>query len=170
MDDHGAPDSDLVAAAQAGDEVASKLLFDRYLDAVYAYARLHLLSRSDAGQVTEAVFLCSVRDLASDTGSIDFRGWLLEIAQTEVARHLKWSTSTAGPYPDAYPGRANLPFPERNTQRLIDREYTVLQMRLAGTPLTEMATALNCSLTDVRRTEFRMLRKLRRELGRDSAD
>ena len=71
----------LVARFQAGDGDALETLFERHVDAIFAYARQRLGSREDAEEVTSEAFLRAFERIAAFRGECPFRGWLFGIAR-----------------------------------------------------------------------------------------
>ncbi len=73
------PDETLVQKAQSGDERAFSTLFDRYFDAVYAYAYRLCLNAHDAEDIAQEAFVRAARHLASLRGW-HFKAWIYRIA------------------------------------------------------------------------------------------
>jgi hypothetical protein len=57
-----------VALIRGGDEAAFKALYDRYSDAMFAFAHSSLESRAEAEDVVRDVFLAILRQRSSDEG------------------------------------------------------------------------------------------------------
>ncbi len=58
----------LVERAQAGDGESLGLLYDRHIDAVYAYIHSRVLDQRTAEMICSEAFLHAVRELSSITG------------------------------------------------------------------------------------------------------
>ena len=79
----------LVARFQAGDGDALETLFERHVDAIFAYARHRLGSREDAEEVANEAFLRAFERAATFRGECPFRGWLYGIARNLCADRLR---------------------------------------------------------------------------------
>ena len=77
----------LVADAKHGDTRAFTLLYQRYVERVYAYAVYRLSSREVAEEATQTIFFRALRGLAGCRDDAAFAPWLfamtLDVADTE---------------------------------------------------------------------------------------
>lgn len=90
MDDEGRP-GDLVRAAAAGDEAAWLTLVDRFSSLVWSVARAHRLTKADASDVSQTVWLRLVEHLDRIQEPDRIAGWLLVTTRRECLRALRWT-------------------------------------------------------------------------------
>lgn len=77
----------LVRAVQDG-ELAFSVLYERYLERIYAYIRARTASDDDAADLTQQVFLHALRALPHyRAGGAPFAAWLFRIARNAVIDH-----------------------------------------------------------------------------------
>jgi RNA polymerase sigma-70 factor, ECF subfamily len=85
------PDDAVLARAAVGPDGAARaeafdLIYQRYVDRIYAYVRAHTNSREDAADLTQQVFLQALIALPRyRPGSAPFAAWLFRIARNGVA-------------------------------------------------------------------------------------
>lgn len=84
-----ASDSDLVAAAQRGDQAAFAAIIERYQGLVYGYLRARVLQTSDAEDLTQEVFLRSYGARARFDSSAMVGPWLIGIARNLLHEHVR---------------------------------------------------------------------------------
>lgn len=88
-----AADPDVVAQvrlAQEGSAHAFALLYDRYVDQIYAYVYHRVGHRHTAEDLVADVFLRALRRITSFTWQgVDFGAWLMTIARNRVHDHFK---------------------------------------------------------------------------------
>jgi RNA polymerase sigma-70 factor (ECF subfamily) len=80
----------LIARAQDGDEEAVTLLYEQYVDSIYAYIGYRVETPEVAEDLTSEVFLRMVRNLRSyqDRG-LPFKAWLFRIAANLITDHYR---------------------------------------------------------------------------------
>jgi RNA polymerase sigma factor (sigma-70 family) len=78
--------SQLVTAASRGDQGAWNAIVDRYLPLVYSVTRAYRLSRSDAEDVNQTVWLRLVEHLDSIDEPRALPGWLAAVTRNECFR------------------------------------------------------------------------------------
>jgi RNA polymerase sigma factor (sigma-70 family) len=78
--------TDLVMRARSGDKRAWDELVERYAPLVWAICRRHLLSRADADDVGQSVWLRLVEQLAALREPAALPGWLATTTQRECLR------------------------------------------------------------------------------------
>lgn len=71
----------LVARLQSGEGEALSILFELYLDQVFAYARHLLGNREDAEEVSTEAFMRAFEKAGSFRGDAPFRSWLFSITR-----------------------------------------------------------------------------------------
>jgi RNA polymerase sigma factor (sigma-70 family) len=77
----GRPDTDLVAAARAGDDRAFETLYERYHPAIVRYAHGMVRDWARAEDVTQDVFISALRRMRETERPIAFKPWIYEIAR-----------------------------------------------------------------------------------------
>jgi RNA polymerase sigma-70 factor (ECF subfamily) len=177
--DAEADDAVLVAAAQTNPEVF-KLLYRRYVNAVYRYCYVRLGSREAAEVVTSEVFLRALAGLRGYRGGV-FAGWLFRIAQREVsdarshARRgralvaLDAAEELADPseQPDELAvARSESAALRAALQELSDDQRAAVELQLAGLTSEQIGAALQRSPGAVRVLRFRAVQQLRARLAR----
>jgi RNA polymerase sigma-70 factor, ECF subfamily len=81
----GGDERELIASILRNDRKAAARFVAAHIDAVYAYARTHLLPRADvADDVVQEVFLAALNGLAAFQGQSSLRTWLMAIARHKV--------------------------------------------------------------------------------------
>lgn len=91
--------SDLVARAKAGDRQAWDALVERYAPLIWSICRRHRLSRADADDVAQSVWLRLVDQLDRVRDPAALPGWLATTARRECLRVL---CATQGPHATMY--------------------------------------------------------------------
>src|SRR5262249_59270378 len=79
----------LVRAAAAGDQAAWNELVERFQGLVWATARAHRLTRADAADVAQTVWLRLVENLGRIRDPERLGAWLATTAQRECLRHIR---------------------------------------------------------------------------------
>ncbi len=75
-------DNDLLARAQRGDEIAIGQIYDRYVEAIYQFARLRVGDARATEDITGTVFEKFIKALAQGKGPREhLRGWLFQVAR-----------------------------------------------------------------------------------------
>lgn len=164
----------LIAQAQRGDQEAVTLLYETYVDVIFAYIRYRVDSKSTAEDLTSEVFLRMVRSLASyrDQG-IPFRAWLFRIAYNLVIDFYRQREKTdAVPLTDAFENDDTDPLirlarsEDHVRLRLAIRELpddyqNLLLLRFVeNLPHTEIAKITNKSAVALRAMQHRALKAL----------
>jgi RNA polymerase sigma-70 factor, ECF subfamily len=87
----GAPtDDDLIARVKGGDGEAFGLLYDRYVERVYAYVRVRVLDDALAEDLTHDVFVGALQGLSRFQYQGHVMPWLLRIAHNRLANHWRY--------------------------------------------------------------------------------
>jgi len=167
-------DQALIAQAQRGDQDAVTLLYETYVDVIFAYIRYRVDSKSTAEDLTSEVFLRMVRSLVSyrDQG-LPFRAWLYRIANNLVIDHYRQTNKTnAVPLTDAYENDDTDPLIQlarsedhvrlRLAIRELPEDYqNLLLLRFVeNLPHTEIAKITNKSAVALRAMQHRALKAL----------
>lgn len=177
--DRDETDAVLVAQARQGDAQAFALLYRRYVDKVYDFARHRLGSREAAEDATQTVFLRAYGSLNSCRNGDRFTGWLFAIARNVVndswraRQHLVLVTDEWENLPDsadspeelAVQADARRALRSARERCLSASERDILDLRLQDLNDRQIAEALGRSHGAVRVTQHRMLKKLRHCLG-----
>ena len=82
-------DSQLAAAAAAGDPDAYQAIISRHQRAIYAYLRARLLVCADAEDLCQEVFMRAYVALGKFSGECSARPWLLGFARNVLREHLR---------------------------------------------------------------------------------
>ncbi len=172
----------LVIRAQAGEEGAFDLLYMRYFDRVYAYARVALRDGHEAEDIAQQVFANVIQALPRYEVREDtpFRAWLFRITRNAVLRALSRSGRLRIEEPAELDRRLESPTPRpmSGLDWLSDDDLAILIERL---PLSqrqvillryvfefstdEIAVALERTPVAVRMLEHRAMRALERRLA-----
>lgn len=168
----------LARAAAAGDQRAWERLVEEFSGLVWAVARAHRLSRSDAADVAQTTWLRLVEHLGriKDPGRLG--GWVATTARRECLRVLRTAARTV-PADDEVLERepsettvdADLLLAERDAalwqafDRLPARDQALLRLLVADpTPsYEEIGAALDMPIGSIGPTRARCLERLRRE-------
>lgn len=167
----------LVDLAQAGDEVAFRLLYERFAPRLYRYVYFRLGSPEVAQEAVQEIFLAVWRSLPGFEARHEagFVAWLFRIAHNVTMDFLRRGRGIqAVPLDEA--GEGSVEFEGSTvTQRLIvqllgtltdlQREVIVLRF-LAGMTLAEVARSLGKDEGAIEQLQLRGIRRLRRELSR----
>jgi RNA polymerase sigma factor (sigma-70 family) len=81
--------TDLVTHARNGDKPAWDALVDRYAPLIWAICQRHHLSRADAGDVGQVIWLQAVDQLSTVRDPAALAGWLATTTQRESGRVLR---------------------------------------------------------------------------------
>jgi RNA polymerase sigma-70 factor (ECF subfamily) len=189
LSNHPAPgEAELVALAQH-DIDAFAPLYERYVQPVHLYCLRRLGNRDDAADATSLVFtraLTGIRRFRPDPSrpGSTFRAWLFTIARNVVLdRYRRARPHVSLDTPDevwhiADPGKS----PEdlalhaegaRTVSGLLadlpDRQRAVVELRLAGLTIAEIATALDMTESAAKSLQVRAYRTLREIVGSSPA-
>ncbi len=175
-----ADDLRIIALART-DPHAFGPLYDRYADPIYFFCYRRLNHAEDAADATSLVFTRALEALprfeprTSDTGST-VRAWLFTIARrvlVDIHRRKRPQTSIEDRVlVDPSPGPESQAIATTESDRLHqvlaalpDRQRAVIELRLAGLTMPEIATALNQSMSATKSLQVRAYRLLRELLG-----
>jgi RNA polymerase sigma-70 factor (ECF subfamily) len=173
IDEMNSDDDRSLAKAAHLEPQAFALLYDRYLDRIYAYALRQAGDVSLAQDVTSATFEKALRSLRQrEWRGQSFLAWLYRIARNEAIAHHRQGRRIAEMPPDL-PAADNqedglLADQERQQlvcalSRLSPRDQEVLGLRfLEGLSSAEAAEVLGCSLPNLYLQAHRALRRLRK--------
>jgi RNA polymerase sigma-70 factor (ECF subfamily) len=172
----------LIVRIQAGDAAAFDLLYLRYFDRVYAYARVALRDAHEAEDVAQQVFANVIQALPRYRvrDDVPFRGWVFRITRNTVLRALSRTGRLRPAEPAELDRRLESPTaePPVGLEWLSDTDLAILVERL---PLSqrqvillrfvfelstkEIAAALERSPVAVRMLEHRAMRALEARLA-----
>lgn len=85
----GLPDNELIPFVLKGDQLAYKVLVDRYQSFIFTLAFRLLKSREDAEEVAQDVFVKAYRSLADFKGGSKFSTWLYAITHNTGITYLR---------------------------------------------------------------------------------
>jgi RNA polymerase sigma-70 factor (ECF subfamily) len=172
-------DQELVMKAQNGDEEALSMLYETYIDSIFAYLSYRVNSTAIAEDLTSEVFLRMVRNLHKyqDWG-LPFRAWLFRIAANLLTDHYrsggKYSFSEVN---ENYESDDTDPFDRivkedeklllrLAIQRLPEDYQNLLIFRFVeDLPHTEIAKIMNKSAIALRSMQYRALKALEEQLS-----
>jgi RNA polymerase sigma-70 factor, ECF subfamily len=174
--------NELVARIQTGDMPAFDLLYLRYFDRVYAYARVALRDAHEAEDVAQQVFANVISALGRYEVREDtpFRSWLFRITRNVVLRTLERSGRLQPEEPAELDRRLESPTPEappgldwlsdHDLARLVERlpmsQRQVILLRYVFELTTaEIAATLERTPVAVRMLEHRAMRALESRLA-----
>ena len=86
---HKLSDKLLAQEAQHGNPEAMEVLVNRYLKMVYALAYRMVLSKEDAEDISQQVFLKAWKNLKRFDPKKNFKAWILQIAQNTTIDFLR---------------------------------------------------------------------------------
>jgi RNA polymerase sigma-70 factor (ECF subfamily) len=172
----------LLIRAQSGDTDAFGLLYQRYFDRVYAYARVALRDPHEAEDVAQQVFANVIQALPRYELRRDspFRSWLFRITRNAVLRALARNGRFHVEEPTELDRRMESPTPEElsGLDWLSDHHLALLVERLPLAqrqvillryvfefPTEEIAAALGRSPLAIRMLEHRAMRALEARLA-----
>jgi RNA polymerase sigma-70 factor, ECF subfamily len=81
-------ENDLISAAQQGKLEAFTALYERYLPVVYNRVR-YLIPEEDVEDVTQDIFIATLRSLKSFRGDAKFNTWLRTITNRQIADYYR---------------------------------------------------------------------------------
>jgi RNA polymerase sigma factor (sigma-70 family) len=128
------PIADLIASAQDGDQQAWDTLVDRYAPLVWSICRRYRLSRADAEDVGQDVWLQLVAHLGTIRDLAALPGWLATTTARQCARAARAAQRLSG---GSVPEPSDLPDPAAATaeQNLLQAErHAALRQALADLP------------------------------------
>jgi RNA polymerase sigma-70 factor (ECF subfamily) len=164
----------LIEAAQA-DPARFAELYDRYIDRVYAYVSRRAGNRSEAEDITSAVFEQALTHLPKfEWRGVPFVAWLFRIAANALADHWKREGRDSHDLPPDVPDEREHQEIERRlglfqlVDRLPDAQRQVIQMRFVEErSIREVAAALDRSEGAVKQLQLRALDTLRKGMAHD---
>jgi RNA polymerase sigma-70 factor (ECF subfamily) len=177
-----ADDDDAAWAMRArSDRAAFGVLYDRYVDRIYAYCRRRLQTQEAAEDATSQTFLKALGAIARyQPGAGTFRAWIFTIANRVVIdsyRREKPATPLDGigevQDPESGPERVAIDREASRelyalVDRLPDEQANLIQLRLAGLTDREIAEVLGRSYGAIRVAQHRAIKRLQ-ELARNGS-
>jgi RNA polymerase sigma-70 factor (ECF subfamily) len=176
-------DSELVAAAQAGDRVALDELLRNHYDKIHALCRRLTGNESDALDATQEALIAVVRGLPRFDGRAAFSTWLYRVATNACLDELRrrrrrpppvddgFDTATAGSAPPVDQSVADrLAIDEALGGLAEDFRVAVILRDVVGLDYAEIATTLDIPPGTVRSRIARGRAELARRLGNPSDD
>ena len=181
----------LVERAQCGDRAAFGQLYQRHVDAVFAYVQMRVRNVAVAEDLTQDVFMNAFRALPKFRWQGSFAPWLLRCAHNRVANH--WRAQSRRPNQVALPAEDDTERPmfelatapdtvddidwnvsaERINSAmagLTDLQQQVIALRFgSGLSLAETADAMKRSQNAVKNLQHNALAALRRRLVPEKA-
>jgi RNA polymerase sigma-70 factor (ECF subfamily) len=172
LDEHA-----LVRRAQT-DAQAFGALYDRYVQRVYRYCYYRTSSASDAEDLTAQVFLTALEALPRYRQDGHFAAWLFSIARRKVADFHRRRPQAALEESVLPPIHTDLAMDLETSQRrerllqrirlLAEDEQELIHLRyVAELSFGEMANALQRKEEAVKKSLYRLLRRLKEELEAD---
>jgi RNA polymerase sigma factor (sigma-70 family) len=157
-------DEQLVALFRAGHDDAFGVLHDRYRARLFAYVRqmLSSLSRQDAEDVLQDVFVRAYGALRADAREMNVRAWLYRVAHNRCIDHLRRPVPPAAEIYEVSRGPAVDPTEQAQQRedlarlvddiaRLPDQQRSALLMReLDGMSYADLAHALDVTVPAVK--------------------
>ena len=173
-------DAVLVAHAKHGDARAFTLLYQRYVERVYAFVLYRVASREVAEEATQTIFFRALRGLASCRDDAAFAYWLFAIARNVIADVQRTRRHASAPLEMAMDVADPEPTPEEHVMRvfahdallaardhcLTQREREFFDLLLADLTHAEMAHVTGRRQGAIRTAHWRLVAKLRRCLDR----
>jgi RNA polymerase sigma-70 factor (ECF subfamily) len=181
-------EQELLRLAQAGDRAALGHLYQRHVDAVYAYIRCRVAEDDAAEDLTQDVFMSAVRGLHRFRWESGMAPWLMRIAHNRVANH--WRSASRRPalveLPDDDGADVGVPDslaadePEIDPlaiavraedlhsalDALTELQREVIALRFAGgLSLRETADVMGRSVNAIKNLQHKALGALKRELA-----
>lgn len=186
----GSTSSSLVRGIKAGDSSAWKRMTDYYSPLVYSWCRRGGLGPDDAADVMQEVFVAVWRGLGGfqrERVGQTFRGWLRTIARSKIADHFRANARRpqaveAGSAMDRMAEADDSSDDDRadrgQLQRLFGQAMLAIRQEfepstwqafllstLQKRPAGDVAQELGISTGAVRQAKYKVMRRLRAELG-----
>jgi len=178
--DRAADDDVRVLALARADPAAFAPLYERYAQHVYYFCYRRLRNRHDAADATAIVFTRALAALGSfhprpGLPGSTFRAWLYTIARNTLIDHARSARPhTSLDHPDAPDPIDQAPTPEDHAlgaeearrvddllHHLPERQRAVVELRLAGLRIAEIASALTITESAAKSLQVRAYRTLR---------
>jgi len=122
----------LVRRAQQHDQEAFAQLYEEHFDKIYRYVTLRIGNEMEAEDVTQQVFLNTLRSISSfKWRGISFSAWLFRIAHNQVVDYLRRKKRVALPLDES------LADSDSNPQLAAEHKLDIEQLLLATRKLTE---------------------------------
>ena len=172
--------TNLVPRAKSGDKQAWDTLVERYAPLVWSICRSHRLSRADADDVSQSVWLLLVDQLDKIRCPAALPGWLTTTTQRECGRirraargpHAAWQVRDAENIPDSQAGTADQGLLSAERQAALREAFAHLppccQQPIAlliqdpPVPYAQISATLGIPVGGIGPTRSRCLDKLRR--------
>jgi RNA polymerase sigma-70 factor (ECF subfamily) len=114
----------LVRRAQQNDQEAFAQLYEEYFDRIYRYITLKIGDAVEAEDLTQQVFLNSLRSISSFRWKgRPFSAWLYRIAHNQVVDHLRKKRRSDVPLEETLVGGGD--DPQRDAERRLDIEQVL---------------------------------------------
>jgi RNA polymerase sigma-70 factor (ECF subfamily) len=114
-------EENLVRRAQQNDQEAFAQLYEEYFDRIYRYITLKIGDAVEAEDLTQQVFLNSLRSISSFRWKgRPFSAWLYRIAHNQVVDHLRKKRRSDLPLEETLAGGGD--DPQRDAERRLDIE------------------------------------------------
>jgi RNA polymerase sigma-70 factor (ECF subfamily) len=167
----------LVLRAQRHDQEAFAQLYEEYFDKIYRYVTLKIGDEMEAEDVTQQVFLNTLRSISSfKQKGKPFSSWLFRIAHNQVVDHLRKKKRANVPLDESLPSSNDNPQQltelkldiERllsATRRLTEAQREVISLRFTSElPIAEVARVMGKSEGAVKALQHSAIIALRRVL------
>ena len=183
----------LLLRVRSGDNEAWQKLVHLYTPMVYRLCRRSDLQQNDAEDVLQEVFRAVSRSISQfkrRNADSSFRGWLWTIARNKIRDHHRATAGRANAIggtdiqrrlveiPNFDEDESLIPPTENDQQRLLQRVLEVirgefepntwtafLRATIKGHSAAEIAEDLDMSKPAIRQAKYRVLQRLRREIG-----
>jgi RNA polymerase sigma-70 factor, ECF subfamily len=174
-----ADERDLVYRAQHNDKEAFAEIYEGYFDRIYRYVVLKIGNRSEAEDITQAVFIKALENIGRfKWKGAPFASWLFRIAHNQIIDYVrKMKKRSAGELPEQIPSQDDGPaaITEKNseiermmtaTKNLTDLQRDIINLRFAaGLSIAEAAGIMNKNENAIKALQHSAVRALRRELA-----
>jgi RNA polymerase sigma-70 factor (ECF subfamily) len=122
----------LVRRAQKHDQEAFAQLYEEYFDKIYRYITLRMGNETEAEDLTQQVFLNTLRSISSFRWKgIPFSAWLFRIAHNQVVDYLRKRKRTAVPLDESLASSGD------NPQLVAEHKLDIEQILSATKQLTQ---------------------------------
>jgi RNA polymerase sigma-70 factor, ECF subfamily len=163
-------DTELVQAAQEGKLEAFTMLYERYLPIVYHRVR-YTVPPDDVEDITQEVFICTMRSIRSFRGEAKFGTWLRTLTVRQIAEYYRRRRRPTVPLDE----RLQAPHDPNGTEEAIllrqafrklpQRYQEILLLRLAeDMPFNEIARLQKQNLESVKSLFRRAVAALQKQV------